>query len=105
MDPPVARDNSCLLAVWVADSITDRTLPTFARGEIPHFAGERGTFLKTPYVENVHEVGDAEVAIFGAPLDAGTTYRPGTRFGPQGIRRATNLFGTYNFEMGVDLRE
>ena len=29
-----------------ADSITDRTLPTFARGEIPHFAGERGTFMK-----------------------------------------------------------
>jgi len=60
---------------------------------------------RRPYVENVHEVGDAEVAIFGAPLDAGTTYRPGTRFGPQGIRRATNLFGTYNYEMGVDLRE
>ena len=71
-----------------ADSITDRTLPTFARGEIPHFAGERGTFMKCPYVEDVHDVGDAEVAIFGAPLDAGTTYRPGTRFGPQGIRRA-----------------
>ncbi len=88
-----------------ADSITDRMLPTFARGEVPHFAGERGTFMKCPYVEDVHEVGDAEVAIFGAPLDAGTTYRPGTRFGPQGIRRATNLFGTYNFEMGVDLRE
>jgi agmatinase len=88
-----------------ADSITDRTLPTFARGEIPHFAGERGTFMKCPYVEDVSRVGDAEVAIFGAPLDAGTTYRPGTRFGPQGIRRATNLFGTYNFELGVDLRE
>ncbi|HET7475974.1 MAG TPA: agmatinase family protein [Dermatophilaceae bacterium] len=88
-----------------ADSITDRTLPTFARGEIPHFAGERGTFMKCPYVEDVHDVGDAEVAVFGAPLDAGTTYRPGTRFGPQGIRRATNLFGTYNFELGVDLRE
>jgi agmatinase len=88
-----------------AESITDRTLPTFSRGEVPHFAGERGTFMGCPFVEDVHEVGDAEVAIFGAPLDAGTTYRPGTRFGPQGIRRATNLFGTYNFEMGVDLRE
>ncbi|SNQ46780.1 putative agmatinase 2 [Frankia canadensis] len=88
-----------------ADSITDRTIPTFARGELPHFAGERGTFLKCPYLEDVHDVGDAEVAIFGAPLDAGTTYRPGTRFGPQGIRRATNLFGTYSYELGVDLRE
>ena len=60
-----------------ADSITDRRIPTFARGEIPHFAGERGTFMKCPYLEDVHDVGDAEVAIFGAPLDAGTTYRPG----------------------------
>ena len=88
-----------------ADSITDRQLSTFSRGEIPHFAGERGTFMKCPFIEDVHDVGDAEVAVFGAPLDAGTTYRPGTRFGPQGIRRATNLFGTYNFELGVDLRE
>jgi agmatinase len=31
-----------------ADSITDRTLSTFARGETPHFAGERGTFMKCP---------------------------------------------------------
>ncbi|GAA4963647.1 agmatinase family protein [Nonomuraea thailandensis] len=88
-----------------APTLTDRTIPTFARGELPHFAGERGTFLKCPYVEDVHEVGDAEVAVFGVPLDAGATYRPGTRFGPQGIRRSTNLFGTYSYELGVDLRE
>ncbi|GII94560.1 agmatinase family protein [Sinosporangium siamense] len=93
------------LGLPAAESIKDRTIPTFSRGELPHFAGERGTFLKAPFMENVHDVGDAEVAIFGAPLDAGTTYRPGTRFGPQGIRRATNLFGTYSFELGVDLRE
>jgi agmatinase len=86
-------------------TLTDRTIPTFARGELPHFAGERGTFLKCPYVEDVHDVGDAEVAIFGVPLDSGATYRPGTRFGPQGIRRSTNLFGTYCYELGVDLRE
>ena len=88
-----------------APSIGDRTISTFVRGELPHFAGELGTFLKCPYLEDVHQVKDAEVAIFGAPLDAGTTYRPGTRFGPQGIRRATNLFGTYSYELGVDLRE
>ncbi|SFI10344.1 agmatinase [Streptosporangium canum] len=98
-------ERSLDLGLSAADSIKDRTIPTFSRGEIPHFAGERGTFMKSPFLENVHEVGDAEVAIFGVPLDAGTTYRPGARFGPQGIRRATNLFGTYNFELGVDLRE
>jgi agmatinase len=88
-----------------AASIGDRTISTFVRGELPHFAGEAGTFLKCPFLEDVHDLGDAEVAVLGAPLDAGTTYRPGTRFGPQGIRRATNLFGTYSYEFGVDLRE
>jgi len=88
-----------------APTINDRRISTFVRGELPHFAGERGTFLKCPFIEDVHDVGDAEVAFFGVPLDAGATYRPGTRFGPRGIRRSTNLFGTYNYEMGVDLRE
>lgn len=93
------------LGLEAAPSIGDRTIPTFARGELPHFAGERGTFLKCPFLEDVRRVGDAEVAIVGAPLDAGTTYRPGTRFGPRGIRRASTLFGTYSYELGVDLRE
>ena len=86
-------------------TLVDRTIPTFSRGELPHFAGERGTFLNCPYVEDVNQVGDAEVAVFGAPLDSGATYRPGARFGPQGIRRSTSLFGTYCYELGVDLRE
>lgn len=88
-----------------APTIVDRNISTFVRGEVPHFAGETGTFLKSPFMEDVHDVGDAEVAFFGVPLDSGATYRPGTRFGPQGIRRATNLFGTYSYELGVDLRE
>ncbi|HEV7710386.1 MAG TPA: agmatinase family protein [Asanoa sp.] len=86
-------------------TLVDRTIPTFSRGELPHFAGERGTFLNCPYLEDVNAVADAEVAVFGAPLDSGATYRPGARFGPQGIRRSTNLFGTYCYELGVDLRE
>ncbi len=39
------------------------------------------------------------------PFDSGTTYRPGTRFGPQGIRRISALYTPYNYELGVDLRE
>ena len=58
-----------------------------------------------PYVEDVREVGNYDVAILGAALDIGTTFRPGPRFGPQGIRRASALYGTYNHEMGVDIRE
>ncbi|WP_017325694.1 agmatinase family protein [Synechococcus sp. PCC 7336] len=87
-----------------ADSIRDRSIPTFSRGELPHFAGIN-TFLKAPYVEDVREVGNYDVAILGVPHDCGTTYRPGTRFGPQGIRRISALYTPYNFELGVDLRE
>jgi agmatinase len=87
-----------------ADSIVDKTIPTFSRGELPHFAGIN-TFLKAPYVEDVHQCGEYDIAVLGAPHDSGTTYRPGTRFGPQGMRRISALYGTYSFEFGVDLRE
>ncbi len=87
-----------------AKSIVDRNISTFSRGELPHFAGIN-TFMKAPYVENVNEVGRYDVAIVGVPHDSGTTYRPGTRFGPQGIRKISALYTPYNYEMGVDLRE
>ncbi|MDY6827892.1 MAG: agmatinase family protein [Pseudomonadota bacterium] len=87
-----------------ADSINDRSIPTFARGELPHFAGIN-TFMKAPYCEDIHHVGDYDVCVFGVPFDGGTTYRPGTRFGPQGIRRISALYTPYNYELGVDLRE
>jgi agmatinase len=87
-----------------ADSIKDRTISTFSRGELPHYAGIN-TFLKAPYLEDVKKVGEYDVAIVGVPHDSGTTYRPGTRFGPQGIRKISALYTPYNFELGVDLRE
>jgi agmatinase len=87
-----------------AESITDRDIPTFARGELPHFAGIN-TFMKAPYIENVRDVGRYDAAVIGIPFDSGTTYRPGTRFGPQGIRRISALYTPYNYELGVDLRE
>ncbi|WP_433826710.1 agmatinase [Actinoplanes sp. CA-015351] len=34
---------------------------------------------------------DADIVILGAPLDGGTTYRSGTRFGPSAIRQACYL--------------
>ena len=38
-----------------ADSITDKSIPTFARGELPHYAGIN-TFLKAPYIEDATKV-------------------------------------------------
>ncbi|MGE0652221.1 MAG: agmatinase family protein [Alphaproteobacteria bacterium] len=98
----VARGLS--LGLEAAPSIEDRSIPTFARGELPHFAGIN-TFLKAPYAENVRDVGKFDAAVMGVPFDGGTTYRPGTRFGPQGMRRISALYTPYNYELGVDLRE
>ncbi|MEM1315421.1 MAG: agmatinase [Pseudomonadota bacterium] len=46
---------------------------------------------------------DADVAILGAPFDAGTQWRAGARFGPRGVREASTLFsfghsGAYDHE-------
>ncbi len=101
-DREIAR--ALKLGLQGADSIVDKTIPTFSRGELPHFAGIN-TFLKQPYIEDVRLCGNYDVAIVGAPFDSGATYRSGARFGPQGMRKISALFGSYNFELGVDLRE
>jgi agmatinase len=87
-----------------AESIEDRTISCFSRGELPHYAGIN-TFLKVPFLEDVRRVGEYDVAFMGVPFDIGTTYRSGTRFGPQAIRRISSLYTPYNYEIGVDLRE
>ena len=37
-----------------------------------------------------------DVAIFGMPWDSGTSFRPGARFGPEGVRSASALLRPYN---------
>jgi agmatinase len=97
-------ERSLELGLEAADSVEDRTISCFSRGELPHFAGIN-TFLKSPFLEDVRRVGEYSVAIMGVPLDTGTTYRSGARFGPQAMRRISGLYGPYSFELGVDLRE
>lgn len=60
------------------------------------------TFGKRPYVSDWEAI-SAEVAILGAPFDAGTQWRAGARFGPRGVREASTLFsfghaGAYDHE-------
>jgi len=74
-----------------AESIEDRSISTFARGELPLYAGIN-TFLKAAYVENVRDAGKYDAAIISVSFDGGTTFRPGTRFGPQGILRISALY-------------
>ncbi|PBK72424.1 agmatinase [Armillaria solidipes] len=59
------------------------------------------TFAKLPWVQCLtKEKGELfDIAFIGAPFDTGTSYRPGARFGPAGIRtgsRRLTLYGGYN---------
>jgi agmatinase len=92
------------LGLEAAESVEDRRISTFVRGGQPAFAGIN-TFLKSPYVEDVRDIGNYEVAFVGAPFDMGTTYRPGTRFGPQAVRRVSALYDGYSLDLGVDIIE
>ena len=60
------------------------------------------TFGKRPYVADWTDI-QADVAILGAPFDAGTQWRSGARFGPRAVREASTLFsfghaGAYDHE-------
>ncbi|KAF1359927.1 Arginase/deacetylase [Lizonia empirigonia] len=57
------------------------------------------TFGRLPYHPCLSSKVDFDIAFIGAPFDTGTSYRPGARFGPSGIRqgsRRLNLYGGYN---------
>lgn len=52
---------------------------------------------QAPFLDDIRDVGTYDVAVLGVPYDGGTTYRPGTRFGPQGIRRISALCKFFQF--------
>ena len=60
------------------------------------------SFGKSPICLDWDKI-DANVAVMGAPLDMGTQFRAGARFGPRAIREASTLFsfghgGSYDHE-------
>ncbi|ROT37678.1 Arginase/deacetylase [Sodiomyces alkalinus F11] len=64
------------------------------------------TFGRLPYQPCLSQPGvQYDIAFLGAPFDTGTSYRPGARFGPSGIRqgsRRLNLYGGYNVPLGTN---
>jgi agmatinase len=92
-----------LYGLEAASSVNDRSLTLFRRE--PWSLGGGSTFIQAPFLQDMRQLGGQDVVIVGAPLDTGTTYRPGTRFGPEAIRRVSSLGNAYNPERGVDLRE
>ncbi len=88
-----------------AASIRDRSLSLFRRD--PWGFSNSGTFMGAPFLPDMRKLGGQHVVFVGAPLDTGTTYRPGTRFGPQAMRQISTLGGSYayNVERGIILQE
>ena len=64
---------------------------------VPRYAGP-STFCRLP---ELRDLSRCDVAILGIPFDAGTSYRPGARFGPQAIRQASRHLRT-NFHPAYD---
>jgi agmatinase len=65
---------------------------------VPRFSGLT-TFARLPRLE---EAGRADIAVVGVPFDAGTSYRPGARFGPNAIRQGSRLLRAYHPVLDVE---
>jgi len=64
---------------------------------VPRFAGI-ATFARLPLREQVEAW---DVGVVGIPFDAGTSYRPGARFGPAAVRQGSRLLRPYHPELAV----
>lgn len=68
----------------------------------PTYAGAL-SFMRRPYSKDVE---GAEAVVLGIPFDAAVSNRPGARFGPQAIRRASAIFDNDpQYPFGRDLFE
>lgn len=72
-----------------------------AAGRAAGGAGGDGIF-KCPVVSIGQALAgsSSDVVVFGVPYDVGVTYRPGTRFGPEYIRRVSGSIFQYREEAG-----
>lgn len=66
--------------------------------QVPRFTGP-ATFARLPRID---EVSNIDLAVVGVPFDAGVSYRPGARFGPQHVRESSRLLRPYNPAAGVE---
>ena len=64
---------------------------------MPRYGGI-ATFALLPHL---HEVEHADVAVLGVPFDAGTSFRPGARFGPAHVREHSRQLHPYHQVLDV----
>ncbi len=59
------------------------------------------SFMRRLYSKNLDEI---DAVVWGIPFDTATSNRPGTRFGPQGVRRASAILcGDPQYPFGADI--
>ena len=65
--------------------------------DLARFSGP-GTFMRLP---SSNELQKLDVAILGVPIDIGTSWRSGTRFGPKQVRNESAMIRPYNLQTGA----
>jgi len=65
--------------------------------DLARFSGP-GTFMRLPTADSAEGL---DVAIIGVPMDHGTSWRSGTRFGPKEIRSQSAMIRPYNIQTGA----
>ena len=65
--------------------------------ELARFSGPN-TFMRLPQARSMEGL---DVAVLGVPMDIGTSWRSGTRFGPKQIRAESAMIRPYNMATGA----
>ena len=65
--------------------------------DLARFSGPN-TFMRLP---SVNDLKGLDVAVLGIPLDIGTSWRSGTRFGPKEVRAESAMIRPYNLATGA----
>ena len=65
--------------------------------DLARFSGPN-TFMRLPFVNDLKGL---DVAVLGIPMDIGTSWRSGTRFGPKQVRSESAMIRPYNLQTGA----
>ncbi|MEO1779154.1 MAG: agmatinase [Pseudomonadota bacterium] len=65
--------------------------------DLARFSGP-GTFMRLP---SAADLSGLDVAVLGIPMDIGTSWRSGTRFGPKQVRSESAMIRPYNIQTGA----
>jgi guanidinobutyrase len=76
--------------------MTDYNQP-ISGNDLARFSGPN-TFMRLP---SVNALDGLDVAVLGIPMDIGTSWRSGTRFGPKQIRAESAMIRPYNMATGA----